>query len=327
MSVGADLVLGAGCFAISLLSTPVVAGMARRVGLVDHPGHLKPHARATPYLGGVSVGAAVVLGAAWFRPLLLVPLGMALGLGTVDDVRPLPPLFRLAAEIATGVTVASLVSTRFSSPLSYIFVTVSTVALINAFNLLDGLDALCGSVSVLSAAGFAVILTDGMQFLAVALCAAVAGFLVFNLPPAKIYLGDGGSYLIGAGVAVLLAAAWRPSEELNTGLAALALVTLPLAELGCAALRRFRSRRSLLLGDRNHPYDQLIRRGWSSERAVASYALVALILVGVAALASLVRTPVAAVVTGAAIVGIVVLAVEAGFTAPEAAEPTGYFQP
>jgi UDP-GlcNAc:undecaprenyl-phosphate GlcNAc-1-phosphate transferase len=252
---------------------------------------------------------------------------MALGLGTADDIRPLPPVARLLAEIATGLAVAIMVSTRFSGVAGFVLVTIATVALMNAFNLLDGLDALCASVALFSAAGFAVILTGEARYLAIALCGAVAGFLVFNKPPARIYLGDGGAYVIGTGMAALLASAWGPVRPVPTGVAGLALVAVPAAELAFAVIRRARSRQSLLLGDRNHPYDQLVRRGWTREKAVASYAVVALVMAGVAVLTSMLRTPAAFALTGVSCIGLLVLGVHWGFIAPEPSKPTNHVQP
>ena len=96
-----------------------------------------------------------------------------------------------------GGVVAALISTRFPTGLSFVLVIVSTIVLINGFNLIDGLDALCGSVTLICAIGFAIVMADDGRLIAVALAGAIAAFLVFNRPPARIYLGDGGSYLIG----------------------------------------------------------------------------------------------------------------------------------
>ncbi len=83
---------------------------------------------------------------------------MALAIGTADDVRPLPPLVRLAAELLTAVVLALIVTTRFTGIVSILLVVLATVVLVNGFNLIDGLDGLCGSVSLASAVGFAVVL-------------------------------------------------------------------------------------------------------------------------------------------------------------------------
>ena len=322
MSGSSSLLVGAGAFAASLVVTPLAARVAVKNGLVDRPGPLKPHEKPTPYLGGIGVASGTAIGAALFRPWVLVPLAMALGIGIIDDVRPLPPGMRLVAETATGVVVAVIVSTRFSGAPGIILVALATVVLINGVNLLDGLDALCGSVTLLSAAGFAIILHGDARYLALALAGASAAFLVFNLPPAKVYLGDGGTYLIGTVLAVLLALAWGPSEPRHTGVAALALVIVPVTELCFAVLRRARSGRSLLLGDRNHPYDLLVKRGWSLRQTVLSYVLTTLVMVVLATVAIRLTTPAAAAVVGCAVVVVFVIGLEAGFMRPDIPEPT-----
>ncbi len=85
-------------------------------------------------------------------------------------------------------------------------------------------------------------------------------FLWYNRPPARIYLGDGGSYLLGASMTVLLAYAWGVGVGGTTGVIALALLVVPVAEVACAIVRRRRSGGSLLAGDRAHPYDLLVAR-------------------------------------------------------------------
>jgi UDP-GlcNAc:undecaprenyl-phosphate/decaprenyl-phosphate GlcNAc-1-phosphate transferase len=327
VSAGVDAAVAAGAFVVSLGLTPAAATFARRVGLVDHPGPLKPQARPTPYLGGVGVAVATAVGAAVFRPWLLVPLAMALVLGTVDDLRPLPPIVRLLAELGTGAVLAWVIPTRFDGPGGFVLVMVAAVALMNGFNLVDGLDGLCGTVTVAASVGFAVLLGGDARTFALALAAATLGFVVFNRPPARVYLGDGGAYLIGTAVAALLAEAWAPHRNLATGIGALALVVVPAAELALAVLRRARNRTSLLLGDREHPYDQLVRRGWSAARVDAAYGLVGLALLGIAVAAAALPSPWAAVLVAGAVAVLGALVVEAGFLSPGSTGLTESAQP
>jgi UDP-GlcNAc:undecaprenyl-phosphate/decaprenyl-phosphate GlcNAc-1-phosphate transferase len=321
-SLTVTLAVGIGACAVTLLATPLAVRVARRVQLIDQPGPLKPQASATPYLGGVAVALGVVVGTVAYRPLLLIPLGMALAIGTTDDVRPLPPAARLAAELLTAVVLALMLATRFPGIVSFILVVVATVVLVNGFNLIDGLDGLCGSVTLASAVGFAVVLDSHGRYLAVALAGAIAAFLVFNRPPARIYLGDGGSYLIGTAIAALLALCWAPGEPLRIGIGALPLAFLPAAELVFAVVRRWRAGTSLLDGDRDHPYDQLVRRGWSPEAAVGAYAVTGAILTGLAIVASESKTVPAVVITGVSALALIALGFQAGFmSSPQ--QPTG----
>jgi UDP-GlcNAc:undecaprenyl-phosphate GlcNAc-1-phosphate transferase len=253
-------------FAVAVVATPIAAWVATRIGLVDEPGPLKVHTRSVPYLGGLAVLIALggpIVGA---RPSLLVPLGLACALGLVDDAAGLPPGVRLAAETAVGVSAAFAVGHH---EVGRVILGVAVVlVLVNAMNLLDGLDGLAAGVTVAAAAGFYVVLTGAGATLALVLAGAAAGFLVWNAPPAHVYLGDAGSYLVGTALAMLLlSAAQRPAEVVS---GACLFVAVPVADTAIAIVRRFRAGRPLLHGDRGHLYDQLVDRGWPAPGAVVA---------------------------------------------------------
>ncbi len=272
----ARLVLaGGGGLVVALVATPLAAAVARRAGVVDRPGELKPQTEAVPYLGGVAVFLAAVVGGAVGRPLLLLPLGLALVLGVTDDAVHLPPLVRLGGQLAIGAVVAAVVRTHLPGPVGPVLVVAVTVLLMNGVNMIDGLDALAGGVVAVGAGAFAWMLGGDGRALALGLAFGLAGFLVYNRPPARIYLGDGGAYLLGTALTVLLASAWAPGVRASVGMAGLVLVAVPAAEVLFAVIRRLRSRRSLVLGDRGHPYDRLVARGWPGPRASALYIVVA----------------------------------------------------
>jgi UDP-GlcNAc:undecaprenyl-phosphate GlcNAc-1-phosphate transferase len=270
VTVLALVVLGLACTAVAIAATALAARLAVRVGLVDQPGPLKVHQRPVPYLGGLGVAAALVLGVAGGRPLLGLPLALALGLGVADDARGLPPWARLAGEVAIGVVVAVLVPTRLPSILGFVGVIAVVVLVINGLNMVDGLDGLAGGVGAVSAIGFALVLVGPGRVLAVALAGGLIGFLVWNRPPARVYLGDGGSYLVGASLAVLVILAWGPRATWSHSLGALALVAYPVAELAFAVVRRLRARVPLTSGDRGHVYDRLVLAGSSAPAASAA---------------------------------------------------------
>ena len=148
--------------------------------------------------------------------------------------------------------------------------------------------------------------------MAASLTGALVGFVWYNRPPARIYLGDGGSYLIGASMTVLLAYAWGIGISGGTGVIALALLAVPGIEVACAIARRRRSGRSLLSGDRAHPYDLLVASGWSRTVASATYIAIEVVIVAIVVLLGHPSVPVAvavdiavaaALLGGAALVG------------------------
>ncbi len=241
---------------VALALTPLAMRVARSVGAVDLPGPLKPQARPVAYLGGIAVFGAVAAGVAPQRPALLLPLGLALVLGTVDDLRPLPARPRLAAEIGIGLLAALTVPgpgwVRLATALAL-------VVLLNAVNLLDGQDGLAAGFGVVAALGFALLGGDATP-VGLALAGGLVGFLVFNRPPARIYLGDGGAYLLGSTLAVLPALT-EHGDQVSVWFALPLLVGLPVLDTAVAVVRRRRAGQPLFVGDRSHVYDQLADRG------------------------------------------------------------------
>jgi UDP-GlcNAc:undecaprenyl-phosphate GlcNAc-1-phosphate transferase len=224
-----------------------------------------------PYLGGVAVFSGVAVGTCVGRPVALIPLVAALAVGVSDDRFDLPAPLRLGAQLGIGALIAATQPVHLRGWIGVPLVLAASVVLINGFNLLDGLDMLAAGVGAAAAVGFAVLLPGPARLMAASLTAALIAFLWYNRPPARIYLGDGGSYLIGASMTVLLAYAWGVGTAGATGVIALALLVVPVAEVACAIVRRRRGGRSLLSGDRSHPYDLLVASGWSRTAASATY--------------------------------------------------------
>jgi UDP-GlcNAc:undecaprenyl-phosphate/decaprenyl-phosphate GlcNAc-1-phosphate transferase len=262
------------------VTVPGCIMLAHRFDVIDRPGPLKAQKTPVPYLGGVAVFAGVVVGAVVGRPITLVPMAAASALGVTDDRLGLPPPSRLTAQVGVGVAIALTVPVHLPGWIGVPLVVVASVILINGFNLLDGLDMLAAGVGATAAVGFAVVTHGPARLMAASVAGALAAFLWFNRPPARIYLGDGGSYLLGAAMTVLLAYAWGVGIAVSNGVIALALLAVPVAEVACAIVRRRRGNRPLLAGDRAHPYDLLVVRGWSRVAASGTYiALEAMIVV------------------------------------------------
>jgi UDP-GlcNAc:undecaprenyl-phosphate/decaprenyl-phosphate GlcNAc-1-phosphate transferase len=265
------LVVGIAALVVTAAAVPLCIAAARRWDVLDRPGPLKSQRGPVPYLGGVAVFCGAVVGALASRPIVLAPITMALALGVADDKFALPARYRLAGQLAIGLVVALVVPLHIRGGIGVPLLLVASVVLINGFNMLDGLDMLAGGVGAVAAAGFAILLLNSGRVLAVALAGSLLAFLWYNRPPARIYLGDGGSYLIGTTSAVLLAYAWGAGVTTATGVVSLAVLAVPVAEVACAVVRRWRGHGSLLAGDRRHPYDLLVANGWSALAASGAY--------------------------------------------------------
>jgi UDP-GlcNAc:undecaprenyl-phosphate/decaprenyl-phosphate GlcNAc-1-phosphate transferase len=249
----------------------VVRAVGARVGALDHPdASLKPHERPVSYLGGLAVAGGVAAGIAthgWPLPAgATVALCGAVALGLADDALRVPPVIRLVVQVGLGAALlwwgwSPDTPDGFWIAVPYV---VFFVAALNAVNMVDGMDGLAGSLAVISAVGIAAIGMTATHhrpaMLAVCLGAAVGGFLLHNLPPARLFLGDNGAYLVGAALAVT-------AFQVGGSVAALAGATgclgVFLLDLVLSILRRLTGRVPMHRGDRSHLYDQLRARGRS----------------------------------------------------------------
>ncbi len=281
-------------FAWSVISLPLVIKAAARWNLFDPPGALKLHTRRVPRLGGVAVipaFAAGVLasGSSHALKYLLLALFLLWLAGIIDDLRGLSPLSRLTVQgiaalilcCGTDLTLPLL----DKRPMGWVLAALFAVTFINAFNLLDGADGLAAGVAAVIALGYLALgQQSGVSELgAAALLGSCVGFLVFNFPPAKIFLGDSGSTSLGLIIA-FIGLSLHPSVSVTKGSVFISPIFagLPLLDLVLAIVRRLRSGRSPFAGDRRHFYDLLLQKGWSPRKvALSTYAITAgFVLVG-----------------------------------------------
>jgi UDP-GlcNAc:undecaprenyl-phosphate GlcNAc-1-phosphate transferase len=298
---------------ITLVTAPIVRRIAIRLLIVDRPGPLKTHRAPVPYLGGVAVFLGLLVGPiAADKPELILPYVLALALGVVDDVRGLTPQARLGAEILVGAVAALAVP---GSALVALGTGVLVVVLLNAVNLLDGQDGLAAGACLVSAVAFAILGGDAAP-VGLALAGALAAFLVFNAPPARMYLGDGGAYLIGTVLATLPALTEHGPTDWSVWIGAVLIVGLPLADTAIAILRRSRARRPLFEGDRSHVYDQLVDHGWRVETSTALCVVVQGVLAALGVLAAGFGTTGAVIVAALTVLAVAYVSISAGFLRP-----------
>ncbi len=204
-------------FAVSAAATAWARRHALRRGLLDQPGERRSHAIPTPRGGGVGIALVGLLATAWLAMVASpawwpVAAGLLLvaAAGWWDDHRDAPPVLRLALHAVAGLLLAISVSVQGGGPW---FVTLSfmlAVGLVNAWNFMDGIDGLAASQGALCALALLLVGDAAVGPLALAVAAACLGFLPFNLPRARIFLGDVGSGAIGYLVATLLVFAALP---------------------------------------------------------------------------------------------------------------------
>lgn len=288
---------GAVAFVVCALLLPIVLRLANQWKLHDLPGALKPHVAPIPRLGGVGIGCALIVGISiggmgLFSRALYVFLALLLVwiTGLIDDLRGLSATTKLIAQIVAGLLVSQTAwrLAVFGSTLLDVCLTCFFVVLfINAFNFFDGADGLTAGVVAVAGFGYALLYSMRAPSVGAAvswsLLGACLGFLLFNFPPARIFMGDSGSTVLGFLVAFLGLDFYRVHHAIGTRLfLPLIFAGLPLLDLFLAVFRRIRKRMSPFMGDRQHLYDLLQEQGWSARPiAFGSYlATAGLVLLG-----------------------------------------------
>jgi UDP-GlcNAc:undecaprenyl-phosphate/decaprenyl-phosphate GlcNAc-1-phosphate transferase len=302
---------------IAVVATPLLRRVALAAGFVDLPGPTKSHSGPMPYLGGVAIAGATLVG--WVlesglstRMAVVAMVAVAVCLvGLVDDQRKLDPWVRLAAEGGAAAVVASAGVRADVTSIAVVDIVLTIlwiVGVTNAFNLLDNVDGLAAGTGAAAATGvFALAAIEDQRALAavaIALSGACLGFLVHNWRPASIFMGDAGALFIGfvLSVAVLEVEPVLPRPE-SLAVPGL-LLAMPVLDTTLVSIARIRRGRSLITGGKDHLSHRLVRLGLPTSVAVA--VLVAVEAV-VAALAVLCGSGVLSVWPATAI-GVVMLA-------------------
>lgn len=278
------------CFAAALAAaavlTPIVRRLALRWSFVDAPGDHRLHREPVPLLGGLALFAAIVgpllLFAAVADPRRLAGVFAAAVLVTAvglwDDRRRLPVAVRLLVQLAAAailVSVGLFVDLELPAGVDGMLTVLWIVGVTNSFNLLDNMDGLAAGVAALAAAGF-LILTMEQGGLPAALAAALAGaslgFLLSNFHPAKIFMGDAGSLLLGLLLAVLgleLQTGRGAREPWVAALVPVLVLAVPIFDTTLVTVSRWRrGRNPLTTPGHDHLSHRLRQRGSSVRGAV-----------------------------------------------------------
>ena len=277
--------LGLGLAAALVPLCRVVAG---RLGIVAHPRDDRWHRSTVPLLGGVAIALSLGVGAVLtgVAPSIVVPLaaGMLIcAVGLVDDYLSLRPATKLIAQISVaaalvyfGYSLHWLESRLLDSLLTIVWV----VGLTNAFNLLDNMDGLCAGIALIVALMLLIGFYTGvtreraaaeMTYLAL-LGGATAGFLIFNFPPASIFMGDSGSLLLGFSLAALTLSPdgvrGSRADVVSIITAPVFVLLIPIFDTTLVTLLRVLSGRSPATGGRDHSSHRLVAMGLSERTAV-----------------------------------------------------------
>lgn len=302
-------------WAVALVITPLVIRFAKAHGILDHPTARKAHQQPIPLLGGVAVLVSASVGMALAVPFI-EPLregfdgwGSMLGLGggavalaalgLYDDLYDVSALPKLAVQVLVAAA-TWWIGFRIGAvqlPLGFVVADATLVSLLltvlwivlvtNAFNLIDGMDGLTTGVGVITGLTVYLLASDhrdvGAVMGALAISGALAGFLRYNVPPARIFLGDSGAYAIGYVISVLAMAGYQRSSTAMLLVVPLLAAGLPMLDTLLAALRRLvwhvrhhgwsglhplRAVQAVTTADRGHIHHLLTRAGLDPRRAL-----------------------------------------------------------
>jgi len=290
--------IGGIAFVAAAVSTPLAGRLAHLLQVVDHPNPRKVNKRPNiPLLGGLAVLCGVAVGLAALKELtpafddyrrhfegFLIGGGLIFAAGLWDDRFGMRARTKLGLEVAAaavaiyfGFRVDHFVDPvlqqnwQLSGWLMVLLTGAWIVGITNAINLIDGLDGLATGVSAIIAGTLAYICFSVDQllgtYLGVALLGALLGFLPFNFPPARIFLGDAGALFVGYCVS-LLSIAGAQDRSVITFVVPLFALAVPILDTVLSIIRRLRSREHVFSPDRQHMHHQLLEAEGSQRSVV-----------------------------------------------------------
>jgi len=294
----------------SILAWALVLGIRRwavPLRLLDQPTQRSMHSQVTPRGGGIAIVAVTLIGLAVvanFGTLAdwpafggyLAGAMLIVAVSLVDDFRPLPAGLRLAAQVIAAAFVAAgfisqsglLVPAGHSVTISIVIGAglLWIVGLTNAYNFMDGIDGLAATQGVVAGLGWAILgrATDqsSLAYLGLFVAAGCTGFLVYNWPPAKIFMGDVGSAFLGFTFAFITLASVRQLPRV--AVVGLLLIWPFIFDTTLTLVRRLMRGENLLIAHRSHLYQRLVLAGWRQASVTLLYAVLALVAFALGAL-------------------------------------------
>lgn len=290
------------------LLTPAVRAAAFRFGVIDLPNERRPHKRPTARGGGLALVLGVhaaclvailfpwpvmagALNVGWWEKFAAASL-VLLVVGVIDDVRGMKPVIKLGGQVIaalvmwfTGTRFGQFLGHDLSPVLDCVLTVVWLVAIINAFNLIDGLDGLASGLAIISAVGLSGILlmqkSPGEVLLLLGFIGACLGFLRYNFHPASIFLGDTGSMFLGFTLGVVSLQTFNKNTFMISMTIPIMVLGVPIYDALLAIWRRSvrawmsgqsasTVKRGIMQPDLEHLHHRLVKSGLSTQRVATS---------------------------------------------------------
>ena len=279
-------------FAVVVVLTPAVGGMARLLGVVDKPDERRLNKRPIPRLGGLAIFLGILVPSLAFLDLSGEMRGIMLGaavacvVGAVDDFRGLDPLPKLAGQVAAAAIPCAFgvwidhftfpfvgvvdLPAWVGMPLTVLWI----VAVMNMVNFLDGMDGLASGVCAIAGLTFATLALSLGKIDAAVLSAVVAGacigFLRHNFFPARIFMGDSGALVLGFTLATVSVAGLLKTASTVVLVLPLLVLAVPILDTSFVVAKRLKYRRPISSPDRSHLHHRFMEIGFSQRRAAVT---------------------------------------------------------
>lgn len=290
---------------LTYLFTPLARRVAQKYNILDKPNNIKTHKTPIPYLGGLAIYFGFILAIVLaiisglpFREVSVIIIGATLImiLGLVDDLKPLSFKTKLTLEILIAAIVIIFdIRIKFISP-DYIAVVLTilwVVGVTNALNIIDIMDGLSSGVAFVAALAFLFINPPTEQiyvnYTAAALAGAVLGFLRYNFPPAKIFMGDSGSLVMGFILATLSIGTSYSRVNSIALYTPILILGIPIYDTFSVMILRFKQGKSIFHGSLDHFALRLEKLGFSRRKVILVTYAVSICLSGAAYLISQVK--------------------------------------
>jgi UDP-GlcNAc:undecaprenyl-phosphate GlcNAc-1-phosphate transferase len=277
-------------FFLTIFFLPKLANIASQIGLMDKPGERKVHSIPKPLVGGIGMAMALSIACLLYVPLLFLR-GFYAGLillvimGFFDDFREVDHWTKFGAQIAAAIFAiyfSDSVLRSFGDLFSFGPITLGVLAVpatifciigvTNALNMIDGLDGLAGGISLIAFFGFVALSHLNHQpeimFLSIAFSGAVAGFLIYNWSPSRLFMGDAGSLCLGFSLAFLSIVVTQKEGSVVPPVVPLLILAVPIVDTVTVMVKRIVNGKSPFHADSTHIHHILMRVGFSKTAAV-----------------------------------------------------------
>lgn len=279
-------------FLVSLITVPFAKKIAFHIDALDYPNQRRLNKVPMPDLGGFAIFVAFLVGYMFFGQGNIQMLSILIGsffmilMGLCDDIKPLGAKWQLLVQLFAACVIVfyghitldevSILGFRltFFAPWNYLITIAFMIGIINTINLSDGLDGLCSGISTIyfmtvSIIAFLLNRTGGLDIiLALIMSGSILGFLVYNFPPAKIYLGDTGSNFIGFMIAVIALLGFK-TATFTSLIIPLVILATPLTDVVFSIIRRsLQGKNPFTTPDKKHIHHQLLSMQFSTRTSL-----------------------------------------------------------